>query len=114
MYRFQSFLLNTDSLNIAFYSRDFTHVTGTLFALYSCQHSFLMRGEHYDQFTFTLDTKDGERKFYSRAREMEELAGRAWRERLLIAVCVERHEPAIVDHRPRAAGTPSGIDPQRS
>lgn len=45
---------------------------------------------------FVLDTEDGERKFFSREKEMEELAERAWRERLRITVWAERDEP----HRP--------------
>jgi hypothetical protein len=45
---------------------------------------------------FLLDTEDGERKFFSREKEIEELAERAWRERLRITVWVEHHEP----HRP--------------
>jgi murein tripeptide amidase MpaA len=45
---------------------------------------------------FFLDTEDGERKFWSREREVKELAERAWRERLRITVWVEFHEP----HRP--------------
>jgi hypothetical protein len=45
---------------------------------------------------FLLETEDGERKFLSRETEMEMLAERAWRERLRITVCAERHEP----HRP--------------
>jgi murein tripeptide amidase MpaA len=45
---------------------------------------------------FVLDTEDGERKFFSREQEMEELAERAWRERLRITVSAERDEP----HRP--------------
>lgn len=42
---------------------------------------------------FLLDTEDGERKFYSREKDLAELAERAWRERLRITVCAERHEP---------------------
>ncbi len=45
---------------------------------------------------FLLDTEDGDRKFFSREKEIEELAERAWRERLRITVCAERHSP----HRP--------------
>ena len=45
---------------------------------------------------FLLDTEDGERKFFSREQEIEELAERAWSERLRITVWVERDEP----HRP--------------
>jgi murein tripeptide amidase MpaA len=45
---------------------------------------------------FLLDTEDGERKFFSREKEIEELAERAWRDRLRITVWAERHEP----HRP--------------
>jgi hypothetical protein len=45
---------------------------------------------------FLLDTEDGERRFFSRERDLAELAERAWRERLRITVVAERHEP----HRP--------------
>lgn len=45
---------------------------------------------------FLLVTEDGERKFCSREKDVEELAERAWRERLRITVWAERHEP----HRP--------------
>jgi hypothetical protein len=45
---------------------------------------------------FLLDTEDGERKFFSREREVEELAERVWRERLRITIWTERDEP----HRP--------------
>jgi hypothetical protein len=45
---------------------------------------------------FLLDTEDGERKFFSREKEVEELAERAWRERLRITVWAECDEP----HRP--------------
>lgn len=47
---------------------------------------------------FLLDTEDGERKFFSREQEMEELAERAWRQRLRITVYAEHHEP----HRPQS------------
>jgi hypothetical protein len=56
---------------------------------------------------FVLDTEDGERKFSSRERDMEELAERAWRERLRITVWTERDEPHrplwILIHEPPAA-----------
>jgi hypothetical protein len=42
---------------------------------------------------FLLDTEDGERKFRSREKDIAELAERAWRERLRITVCAERHSP---------------------
>jgi hypothetical protein len=45
---------------------------------------------------FLLDTEDGERRFFSREKEVEELAERVWRERLRITVFSERDEP----HRP--------------
>lgn len=45
---------------------------------------------------FLLDTEDGERKFFSREKEIEELAERAWRDRLRISVWAECDEP----HRP--------------
>jgi len=46
---------------------------------------------------FVLDTEDGERKFFSREKEIEELAERAWRERLRIRVWVERHQPHRIE-----------------
>ncbi len=45
---------------------------------------------------FVLDTEEGERKFFSREKQMAELAERVWRERLRITVVVERDEA----HRP--------------
>jgi hypothetical protein len=47
---------------------------------------------------FRLDTEDGERTFRSHEHEIEDLAERAWKERILIAVLAERHEP----QRPRS------------
>jgi hypothetical protein len=44
---------------------------------------------------FLLDTEDGERKFFSREQEIEELAERAWRERLRITVRAERDDPHL-------------------
>ncbi|MFQ5435422.1 MAG: hypothetical protein ACE5FD_11155 [Anaerolineae bacterium] len=53
---------------------------------------------------FLLDTEDGDRKFFSRERDLEELAERAWRERLRITVwaeCDEPHRPlTIIVHQP--------------
>jgi hypothetical protein len=46
---------------------------------------------------FLLDTEDGEREFFSREKEIEELVERAWRERLRITVWAECHQPC----RPR-------------
>jgi hypothetical protein len=45
---------------------------------------------------FLLDTEDGERKYFSRERDLANLAERAWHERLRITVLSERDEP----HRP--------------
>lgn len=45
---------------------------------------------------FLLDTEDGERRFFSREKEVEELAERVWRERLRITVFADCDEP----HRP--------------
>ncbi len=45
---------------------------------------------------FLLATEDGERKFFSREKEVEELAERAWRERLRLTVWFEGDKP----HRP--------------
>jgi hypothetical protein len=46
---------------------------------------------------FLLDSEEGEREFSSREKEIAELAERAWRERLRITVCAERHEPHRVE-----------------
>lgn len=55
---------------------------------------------------FILDTEDGERNFFSRERDMAELADRAWRERLRLTVCAEKDEPqyplTIIIHQPPA------------
>ena len=42
--------------------------------------------------------KPRERTFHSREKEIEQLAERAWRERLRITVYTEHHEP----HRPKS------------
>jgi len=56
---------------------------------------------------FLLDTKDGDRRFTSREREVEELAERVWRCRLNITVWTERDEPhralSIIVHQPPAS-----------
>jgi hypothetical protein len=53
--------------------------------------------DHFGDFDgFLLETEEGERKFLSREKDVEELAERAWRERLRITVCAERDQP----HRP--------------
>ena len=50
--------------------------------------------DHFGDFEgFLLEHGLGERKFLSRERGVAELAERAWRERILITVCVERYEP---------------------
>jgi hypothetical protein len=58
---------------------------------------------------FVLDTGEGERAFRSRERELEELAERAWRERLRITVWAERDAPErpleiLVRDRPASFG----------
>jgi hypothetical protein len=40
-----------------------------------------------------VGSEDGKRKFFSRERDVTELADRVWRERLRITVCTERDEP---------------------
>ncbi len=40
-----------------------------------------------------LDTAEGERRYFSHERDVEALAERAWRERLRVAVLVERDDP---------------------
>ena len=56
---------------------------------------------------FLLDTEDGERKFFSREKDMEELVERAWHARLRITVFVECDEPrrplSIIVREPPAA-----------
>jgi hypothetical protein len=56
---------------------------------------------------FVLDTAEREHKFFSREKDMEELAARVWRERLLITVWAERDEPhrpmSILVHQPPAS-----------
>jgi hypothetical protein len=42
---------------------------------------------------FVLDTKDGERRYLTRERNLAELIQRAWRDRLRITVCTEHHNP---------------------
>ncbi len=61
--------------------------------------------DHFGDFDgFILETSHGEPKFHSREAEIEELAERAWRERLRITVHAEGHESyrptSIVVHRP--------------
>jgi hypothetical protein len=55
---------------------------------------------------FLLDTEDGERKFLSREKDVEQLAQRVWRERLRITVwagCDEPHRPlSIIVREPPA------------
>jgi hypothetical protein len=59
-----------------------------------------VNGIAYDRFGdfegFSLDTEDGERKFFSREKSVEELAERVSRERLRVTVLAEHAEP----HRP--------------
>ena len=54
----------------------------------------------YDRFGdfcgFVLDTEDGARRFAAREPEIERVVNRAWAERILTSVFVERHAP----HRP--------------
>jgi hypothetical protein len=53
--------------------------------------------DHFGDFEgFLLETEEGERTFHSREKEIEQLAERAWRERLRITVSAERDQP----HRP--------------
>lgn len=63
--------------------------------------------DHFGDFEgFTLDTEDGPRRFRSRETNMRDLAERAWRERLRLTVCAERHAPSrptsITIHEPPA------------
>ena len=54
----------------------------------------------YDRFGdfcgFVLDTEDGRRRFTAREPEIEMVVNRAWEERILTSVSVERYAP----HRP--------------
>jgi hypothetical protein len=77
------------------------------------RHTGKVAGLIFDRFGdfegFVLDTEDGEAKFFSREREMRNLAERAWRERLRISVwseqeTEERHRPLrVVVHDPPVA-----------
>jgi hypothetical protein len=53
---------------------------------------------------FVLDTEDGTRRFDAREPEIERVVNRAWEERILTSVFVERHAPSrpeeIVLHNP--------------
>jgi hypothetical protein len=67
--------------------------------------------DHFGDFAgFVLETERGEHKFHSREKEMEELAERAWRERLRITVRADRNEPHrplwIIVHQPPTAFGP--------
>jgi hypothetical protein len=42
---------------------------------------------------FILDTEHGDRRYTTRERDLAELAERAWRERLRVTVCTQRHSP---------------------
>jgi len=76
----------------------------------ACKHTGKVAGLIFDRFAdfegFVLDTEDGEAKFFSRERDMRNLAERAWRERLRISVWSEeeekeRHRPLrVVVHDP--------------
>jgi murein tripeptide amidase MpaA len=53
--------------------------------------------DHFGDFEgFLLETDERQHRLHSRERDLAELAGRAWRERLRITVCVEQDDP----HRP--------------
>ena len=57
----------------------------------------------YDRFGdfcgFVLDTEDGTRRFAAREPEIERVVDRAWAERILTSVFVEKHAPDIVPRR---------------
>jgi hypothetical protein len=63
-------------------------------------HTGKIAGLIFDRFGdfegFLLDTEEGDREFFSREKEIAELAERAWRERLRITVWTDRDET----HRP--------------
>lgn len=71
-------------------------------------HTGKISGLIYDRFGdfegFILHTEDYERQYFSREKDMAVLAERAWRERLRITVCAERHAPrqaaTIIIHEP--------------
>jgi hypothetical protein len=42
---------------------------------------------------FALETAEGERRYFSRERDVEALTERAWRERLRVTVYAERDDP---------------------
>ena len=64
--------------------------------------------DHFGDFEgFLLETEHGEHKFSSRERNVEELAGRAWRRRFRVTVVTEPKHPSrpvsIIIRRPPAA-----------
>src|SRR5271157_526681 len=64
--------------------------------------------DHFGDFEgFLLGTEECEHRFFSREKEMKELAERAWRERLRITVWAEREAPhrplSIIVHIPPAS-----------
>jgi hypothetical protein len=63
--------------------------------------------DHFGDFEgFELETAKGVHRFFSREKFVEELTARAWKERLRITVCSERHEPkrpvSFLVHQPPA------------
>jgi hypothetical protein len=61
--------------------------------------------DHFGDFEgFVLDTGRGENRFASREKHVEEIAERAWRERLRVTVCGDRHRPerieSVIVHEP--------------
>ncbi len=63
-------------------------------------HEGKVAGLLFDRFGdfegFVLETAETERRYFSREREIEQLAERAWRERLRVTVFAERDEPKRV------------------
>ena len=59
-------------------------------------HTGKISGLIFDRFGdfegFLLDAEEGERKFFSREKNVEELAARVWRERLRVTVLADRNE----------------------
>ena len=68
--------------------------------------SSLLYDRYGDFEGFTLDTEAGERLFRSREHTIEDIANRAWTERILIAVYARANEPhrperIVLKHAPR-------------
>ena len=67
---------------------------------YAGKISALLYGQFGDFEGFILQLQDGEHKFYSRERKIEEIANRAWEERIFVIIYTdadELHIPRLIE-----------------